>query len=110
MKWNGVAQHIAAVVLDGTDNIVLSIFATLSDVSIYSVYHLVVYGVKQLFTSMTNGIHSLIGELWAKQELDTLNRTFGWTEWAIHTGVTYVFGCTGLLILPFVMGIYKWNK
>lgn len=102
-KWNGVAQHIAAVVLDGTDNIVLSIFATLSDVSIYSVYHLVVYGVKQLFTSMTNGIHSLIGELWAKQELDTLNRTFGWTEWAIHTGVTYVFGCTGLLILPFVM-------
>lgn len=101
-KWNGVAQHIAAVVLDGTDNVVLTVLATLSDVSIYSVYHLVVYGVKQLFTSMTNGIHSLIGELWAKQELDTLNKTFGWMEWLIHTGVTYIFGCTGLLIVAFV--------
>ena len=101
-KWNGVAQHIAAVVLDGTDNIVLTLFAGLSDVSIYSVYHLVLAGVKQLFLSMTNGFQSLIGELWAKQELDELRKTFGWTEWVLHTGTVFVFGCTGMLILPFV--------
>lgn len=101
-KWNGVAQHVAAVVLDGTDNIVLTVFASLSDVSIYSVYHLVVYGVKQLFTSLANGFSSLMGELWAKQELDNLHKTFGWIEWAIHSGVTFVFGCTGILIVPFV--------
>lgn len=41
-KWNGIAQHVAAVILDGTDTIVLTLFATLSDVSIYSVYYLVV--------------------------------------------------------------------
>lgn len=45
-KWNGIAQHVAAVILDGTDTIVLTLFATLSDVSIYSVYFLVVKGVK----------------------------------------------------------------
>lgn len=28
-KWNGVAQHVASVILDGTDNIVLTIFSTL---------------------------------------------------------------------------------
>lgn len=101
-KWNGVAQHVAAVVLDGTDSIVLTVFATLSDVSIYSVYHMVVYGVKQLFVSMTNGIQSLIGELWAKQETEELHDFFGWVEWAIHTGVVFIFGCTVALILPFV--------
>lgn len=52
-KWNGVAQHIAAVVLDGTDTIVLTVFSTLSNVSIYSVYFLVIKGVKTLFLSMT---------------------------------------------------------
>lgn len=62
-KWNGIAQHVAAVILDGTDTVVLTLFATLSDVSIYSVYFLVVKAVKQLFMSMTNGITSLIGEL-----------------------------------------------
>lgn len=101
-KWNGIAQHVAAVILDGTDTVVLTLFATLEDVSIYSVYFLVVKGVKQLFMSMTNGITSLIGELWARQELAELKKTFGWTEWVIHTGTTFVFGVTAVLIVPFV--------
>lgn len=101
-KWNGIAQHIAAVILDGTDTVVLTLFSTLENVSIYSVYFLVVKGVKQLFMSMTNGITSLIGELWAKQELDELKKMFGWTEWVIHTGTTFVFGVTAVLIVPFV--------
>lgn len=101
-KWNGIAQHVAAVILDGTDTVVLTLFATLADVSIYSVYFLVVKGVKQLFLSMTNGITSLIGELWARQELAELKKTFGWTEWVVHTGTTFVFGVTAVLIVPFV--------
>lgn len=112
-KWNGIAQHVAAVILDGTDTIVLTLFATLSDVSIYSVYFLVVKGVKQLFMSMTNGITSLIGELWAKQEIKELNKTFSWTEWVIHTGTTFIFGLTAILIVPFVrvytLGIHDAN-
>ena len=51
---------------------------------------------------MTNGITSLIGELWAKQELDNLKNLFGWIEWVIHTGTTFVFGVTAVLIVPFV--------
>lgn len=101
-KWNGVAQHVASVVLDGTDTIVLTVFSTLSNVSIYSVYFLVVKGVKTLFLSVTNGIQALIGELWAKQELEQLEKFFGWIEWLIHTGTTYVFSCTAALIVPFI--------
>lgn len=101
-KWNGVAQHIASVVLNGTDTIVLTIFSTLSNVSIYSVYFLVVSGVKTLFLSITDGFQAVIGELWAKQELDQLNSFFGWIEWLIHTGTTFVFSCTAILIVPFV--------
>lgn len=101
-KWNGVAQHLAAVVLDGTDTIVLTVFSTLSNVSIYSVYFLVIKGVKTLLLSVTNGVQSLFGELWAKQELEKLNIFFDWMEWIIHTGTTYVFACTAALITPFI--------
>ena len=101
-KWNGVAQHVSAVVLDGTDNIVLTIFSNLKDVSIYSVYSIVTSGVKQLFMSMTNGIQALIGEMWAKQEVDELNKFFGWVEWLLHTGTILIFGITSALIVPFI--------
>lgn len=101
-KWNGIAQHVASVVLTNTDNIVLTLFSTFSNVSIYSVYYLVVAGVKQLFTSMTTGIQALFGELWAKNEMENLKNSFDWTEWSLHTGGVYIFGCTASLIVPFV--------
>lgn len=101
-KWNGVAQHVSAVVLDGTDNIVLTIFSNLKDVSVYSVYNIVTSGVKQLLLSMTNGIQALMGEMWAKQEFDELREFFGWIEWILHTGTILVFGITSALIIPFV--------
>ena len=101
-KWNGIAQHFASVVLDQTDTIILTVFSTLSNVSIYSVYHLVIYGIKQLFLSTTNGVRALIGELWAKQELEKLNDFFGYVEWIIHTLTVVLFGCAGILIIPFV--------
>lgn len=101
-KWNGVAQHISAVVLDGTDSVVLTVFAGLKAVSVYSVYYIVVSGVKQLLLSMTNGIQSLIGELWARQELEALRNFFGWVEWSLHTVTSLIFGITSVLIVPFV--------
>ena len=101
-KWNGMAQHVAYVVLNDTDTIVLTVLGTFAEVSIYSVYHLVVYGVKRLFTSMMNGIEAYLGNLWAQNDSERLQTTFGWTEWIVHTAVVFVFGCTGFLILPFV--------
>ena len=101
-KWNGMAQHFASYVLGGTDNIVLTLFSTLANVSIYSVYNIVIIGVKNALFSMTNGFQSLIGEMLAKKETETLNNFFGYVEWILHTGTTLVFGCTGVLLVSFV--------
>lgn len=101
-KWNGIAQHIAAVILDQTDVVILTVFSTLSNVSIYSVYHLVVFGMKKLFLSLMGGVQPLMGEYIAKEEKDKLRSLFDWTEWIIHTGTTMLFVCAGVLIVPFV--------
>lgn len=101
-KWNGVAQHIAAVVLDGTDTIVLTIFATLADVSVYSVHHLVIKGIRNLYISLTNGIQALLGSLLAREEMDKLKMIFGLVEWGMHSVTVLLFGCTLYLIVPFI--------
>lgn len=101
-KWNGIAQHISAVVLDGTDTIVLTIFSSLKSVSVYTVYNLVIYGVKQLMMSVTAGVQSLMGELIAKNETEALETLFLRVEWIIHTGTVLVFGIVAVLVVPFV--------
>lgn len=102
-KWNGVAQHVAAIVLDSTDMVVLSVFSDMYAVSIYSVYLIVVSGIKSLFMSCFNSVRSLFGELWAKQEYEELNRYFGFMEWLLHAVVVFVWCCTYNLIVPFVL-------
>lgn len=101
-KWNGIAQHVASIVLEGTDIIVLTIFSTLSNVSIYSVYNLVISGVKSLTQSLTSGVQALEGELWANEDYVHLKEFFSKTEWAIHMATVLVFTCTLILIVPFV--------
>lgn len=101
-KWNGLAQHIASVVLVNTDTIVLTLLSTLENVSIYAVYNMIAGGVKQVVVSMTNGMQAMLGNMLAKNEKETLDRTFDNLEWLLHTLVTLAFSVTALLIVPFV--------
>ncbi len=102
-KWNGVAQHFSAVILDGTDTIVLTLFSNFSNISVYNAYAFVLMGIKRMLLSLTNGIQSLMGELWAKDEKAALQDFFSWVEWGSHCTVVFVFGCTASLIVPFIM-------
>lgn len=101
-KRNGFAQHIAYYILNATDTIVLTIFSTLQNVSIYYVYKLVLSGIHQLFSIIDNSAKPLFGEIWAMKELDQLKKYFHLYEWLINTAVCLIFGCTLTLIIPFV--------
>ncbi len=102
-KWNGMAQHIAYVVLGNTDTVVLTLFSSLSNASIYNIYFLAVNGIRQLFVSVTNGFTSLFGNMIAKEENTELSDLFGMVEWVMHSGTTLIFSMCGVLIVPFVM-------
>lgn len=101
-KWNGLAQHLSSVVMDNTDVIILTLFSTLTNVSIYYVYHLVVYGIRQLLTSMTTGFQSLIGNTYATDE-NECKSVFNRFEMKFNYLVTFVFSCSIVLICPFVL-------
>ncbi|MBM6879996.1 polysaccharide biosynthesis C-terminal domain-containing protein [[Clostridium] spiroforme] len=109
-KWNGVAQHVATVVLNSTDSIVLSIFSTLSSVSIYNIYYLVINGLNNLVVSLTSGFQSYIGNLLANEKYEQLNDSFDIYETIFHIIVTFIFSTVCVLIVPFVLvytdGVY----
>lgn len=102
-KWNGMAQHMATIVQDNANIIILTVFSTLSNVSIYAVYCLVTNGVKQLVTTISLGVSPIIGELIAKNEKLELNNIFSYYEWSTHILSTFLFSITSVLIVPFVM-------
>ena len=101
-KWNGLAQHLALFVLNGTPIAVLTIFTSLKEVSIYTIYNLVINGIRQFIFALTAGIQATFGNMLANNETDNLNKAFTKFEWIMHTITTLLFGLTGILIIPFV--------
>lgn len=101
-KWDGLAQHIAAVVHGNTDVVVLTLFANIAEVSVYSVYMLVINGIKRIVEALTGGIDAAFGDMIAKKEDETLRKSFGMYEFFYYSLITILFNCTMLLILPFV--------
>ena len=101
-KWNGFSQHLASVICGNIDVVVLTLFSTLENVSIYSVYYLVTSGVTQIIMTAATGLESMFGNMIAKKEENTLVRTFETIEWVVHTLVTGVFTVATIMIVPFV--------
>lgn len=101
-KWDGLAQHIAAVIHGNTDVTLLTIFSNTAEISVYTVYLFVVNGVKNLVQAFTGGIDASFGDMYVKNEKETLNKSFKIYELFYYTIITIVFTCTLVLILPFI--------
>lgn len=102
-KWDGLAQHIAAVIHGNTDITILTIFVSLSEVSVYSVYYLVVKGLKSIIQAFNNGIDASFGNMIANGEYENLNKKFNLYEIMYFTIVTIIFASAIILITPFII-------
>lgn len=101
-KWDGLAQHIAAVIHGNTDITVLTFFTTLAEVSVYSVYYMVVSGIMRLVQVFSSSLDAGFGDMIAKDENDNLNKKFNLYEVAYYSLTTIIFTCTIILIVPFI--------
>lgn len=101
-KWDGLAQHIAAVIHNNTDITILTILSTLVEVSVYSVYYLVLKGIKSLVQAFTGGLDASFGDMIAKEEIDNLNKKFNMYEVSYFTVASIFYICTLVLIVPFI--------
>ena len=101
-KWDGLGQHIAFVIHNNTDVLVLTLVGDLSLVSIYSVYSVIINSVKNVVRSFIKGLDATFGDMIAKGEKENLNRSFRVFEGIYFSFATIVFSATLFLIIPFI--------
>lgn len=101
-KWTGMGQHIAFFLHTNTDIILLTLFADLKLVAVYSVYYLVVRSIWDISSSFSGGMEAKFGELIAKKQDDALYHSYRKYAMMLTLVALVLFGCTGSLIVPFV--------
>jgi len=104
-KWNGFANHASYVVHNNTDVIILSIFSNINEISVYSIYYLIINSVRLLVLSVVGGVDTYLGKLLAKNDNKVLNDSFKKYELIYHSIAVVAFGVLYTIIIPF-MNIY----
>ena len=107
-RWNGFAINTAAFIHECTDIALLTIFTDLKTVSVYSVYYLVINGLKSLISSVTQGLNPTLGLAYARNNVEEIHEKLDLYEYIINLLVFYSFTTAALLITPFVM-IYTFE-
>ena len=102
-KWNGFSQHLASVVTNNIDVVLLTVMSTLQNVSIYYIYNMISTGVSQIVMTAATGLEAAFGNMIAKDEYDALNKAFVKIEWLTHIIVSVVFTIAAITICPFVL-------
>ena len=101
-QWDGVAHHIASTVQNNTDVVVLSIFRNLTEVSIYSVYSLIINGIRSIIVSLTNGVDAFFGKLMIYKSEEEINQKFTLYTFIFYTITTILLSCCLFLSVPFI--------
>ena len=101
-RWDAFWHQVAAFVNNNTDVMVLTIFSNIMMVSVYSVYNLVIHGLKRFITAFTNGIDAAFGNMIAKGEEETLRENLSVIELIVYSLSTLIFSCASILVLQFV--------
>lgn len=101
-RWDSLWHQLATFVNENTDIMILTIFTNMSVVSVYSVYNMVISGLKKFITSFTNGIDAAFGNMIARNELKALNKNFSIIELIVYNLSTLFYSCALFLILQFV--------
>ncbi|MCI8969607.1 MAG: virulence factor MviN [Lachnospiraceae bacterium] len=107
-RWDGFGINMAAFIHNNTDVVVLTLLASLKEVSVYSVYFLVVTGLKSLIVSVSSAMAPNIGQAYAGEDIEELRDKFRKYEFTILYLTHIVFTVGGLCITPFVQ-LYTRN-
>lgn len=101
-KWAGFGQHISYFLHSNTDIAVLTVFADLRTVAVYSLYNMIVSHIQNFAVSFSSGMEAVFGDMLARNENQQLHNSFRVYESTLSVVAIILFSTTAVLIVPFI--------
>lgn len=101
-RWDALILQILGLVHISAPIILATIFTTLSQVSVFAVYTMVVTGVRQIIVIFSAGVQAAFGELIALGDLEMFRKIYNHYEFMIYSVMTLFYSVTMVLLLPFI--------
>ena len=102
-RWDAVAHEVANFINTNTDIMVLTVFTSLVEVSVYSVHYLVINSLRKVVTNFVSSFGAAFGDMYAKKEKTLLHSNLRLFELIVFSLVSIIYSVTCVMLTPFVM-------
>lgn len=107
-RWSAFSYQLSRMIINLSPMIIVSIAASLSDASVFSVYFMVFSSLAMIAGIFSSGLQAPFGDIIAKNESETLKKAFSSFEFLYSLVLSICFCCGMLLMISFV-GSYIHN-
>ena len=101
-RWNAFFQQVAVVINENVALVILTILQPLASVSVYTIHAMVVFNIRAIVNSFSNGLNSAFGNMLATNETDNLKKTFFFSEWLVFAMGCLLYSVTVVMLSPFI--------
>lgn len=102
-RWDAFTQAIAYFVHNNTDVIVLTVFADIKEVSVYTVYNYIITNIRAFIVNFITGFGAAFGNMLAKGEMELAKKNLKAYELIIFSLTSIVYTTAGIMIVPFAL-------
>ena len=101
-RWDALFLQILQAVQTGVPVILATIFTTLQEVSVYTIFNMVFVGINGVLNIFVNGLSAGFGDVIVRKERETLQKTYKEFEYSYYIIITIVYTVTAIMLMSFV--------
>ena len=101
-RWDALYMQVIGVIHTGAPVVIATFLLTLEDVSIYSIYYIVINGLNSILSIFMSGLSASFGDLIIRNEREKFKKSFQQFEYTYYIIITIVYAITMTTYLPFI--------
>jgi len=101
-RGDAMVHQLAGLAVTGSQSAILTVIVGLNAASIYSVYNVVLYGIRTICSNLFTAITPFLGKEYALNRKESLMKKYGVIEFAFFYFVAFVLCVATAMLVPFV--------
>lgn len=101
-RKDAMIHQLAGLAVTGSQSVILTLLVDLKAASIYSVYNIVLYGIRNICANLCTSISPFMGKKYALNQKEGLKQLYDAVELVFFLFATFVLMVTVVMLVPFV--------
>lgn len=101
-RWDALYMQILWSLQSGAPVVLATVFTNMVQVSIYSIYNMVILGINNVASIFMSGLQAAFGDILARGNKEHLQKIYGQFLFAFYSILAVLYSVTAVMYLPFI--------